>query len=211
MVGYITVHNSLNLTTGSAGSYETSDGDSDYIGEFTDELRNEDGGHELMLDTGESRIEGDDHHYALTSAAEEFRMNEDDYDEYRNEDDGHELMLASEESRIEGDHELTLAEQMTNEGDGSFGDENSVTDSELDCSQRNSDINASDSECEDAGSHSNTGLHSNREDSDNWEELHKLDDDPLYPGASITVKVIMILILVFATRHKLTNEAISDY
>ena len=36
------------------------------------------------------------------------------------------------------------------------------------------------------------------------------DDTPLYPGASITVNVTMILLLAFAVRHKLTNEAISD-
>ena len=36
------------------------------------------------------------------------------------------------------------------------------------------------------------------------------DNTPLYPGASITVNVTMILLLAFAVRHKLTNEAISD-
>ena len=36
------------------------------------------------------------------------------------------------------------------------------------------------------------------------------DDIPLYSGASITVNVTMILLLAFAVRHKLTNEAISD-
>lgn len=33
---------------------------------------------------------------------------------------------------------------------------------------------------------------------------------PLYPGASITVNITMVLLLAFAVRHKLTNEAISD-
>ena len=36
------------------------------------------------------------------------------------------------------------------------------------------------------------------------------DNTPLYPGASITVNVTMILLLAFAVRRKLTNEAISD-
>jgi len=36
------------------------------------------------------------------------------------------------------------------------------------------------------------------------------DNTPLYPGASITVNVTMILLLAFVTRHKLTNEALSD-
>ena len=38
----------------------------------------------------------------------------------------------------------------------------------------------------------------------------KSGDIPLYPGASITVNITMVLILAFAVRHKLTNEAISD-
>ena len=36
------------------------------------------------------------------------------------------------------------------------------------------------------------------------------DDFPLYPGASISFKVTMILLLAFITQHNLTNEAISD-
>lgn len=40
--------------------------------------------------------------------------------------------------------------------------------------------------------------------------LHNDDDTPLYPGAPVTIKITMILILAFVTRHKLTNEAISD-
>ena len=36
------------------------------------------------------------------------------------------------------------------------------------------------------------------------------DSTPLYAGASITVNVTMILLLAFAIRHRLTNEAISD-
>ena len=36
------------------------------------------------------------------------------------------------------------------------------------------------------------------------------NDTPLYAGASITVNVTMVLLLAFAVRHKLTNEAISD-
>jgi len=35
-------------------------------------------------------------------------------------------------------------------------------------------------------------------------------DEPLYPGAAITVGVVMTLVLAFVVRHKLTNEAISD-
>ena len=35
-------------------------------------------------------------------------------------------------------------------------------------------------------------------------------DIPLYTGATITVKITMILLLAFAVRHKLSNEAISD-
>ena len=35
-------------------------------------------------------------------------------------------------------------------------------------------------------------------------------DAPLYPGASITVNVTMLLLLAFTVRHKLTNEAIAD-
>ena len=195
----------MNLSTGPvavAGSKKTSDEDGDR--EFTD-------GHELTLATEESRIESDDHHYELTSAAEECRMNENgctyvyghkvtlavDYEEFRNnDDDDHELTIATEESRIEDDHELTSAtEVMTNEGDGSFNDENSVADLEMDCSRRDSDINTSDSEFGDTESHLNRediGSHSNREDSDNWEGLHKHDDDLLYPGSSITVKIVMI-------------------
>jgi len=36
------------------------------------------------------------------------------------------------------------------------------------------------------------------------------NDTPLYAGVSITVNVTMVLLLAFAVRHKLTNEAISD-
>ena len=35
-------------------------------------------------------------------------------------------------------------------------------------------------------------------------------DAPLYPGATITFKITMILPLTFAVRHKLSNEAILD-
>ena len=43
------------------------------------------------------------------------------------------------------------------------------------------------------------------------EYLHNNDDDtPLYAGAPVTIKITMILILAFVSRHKLTNEAISD-
>ena len=38
----------------------------------------------------------------------------------------------------------------------------------------------------------------------------KSGDIPLYPGASITVNITMVLILAFAVRHKLTHEAILD-
>ena len=35
-------------------------------------------------------------------------------------------------------------------------------------------------------------------------------NEPLYAGASITVSIIMILLLAFIVRHKLTNEDVSD-
>ena len=69
-----------------------------------------------------------------------------DHKEFRNEDDGHELTSATEQSITKGDdhHELTSATEETIEINGSFNDENSNadssdTDSEMDCSQRDSD------------------------------------------------------------------------
>ena len=44
----------------------------------------------------------------------------------------------------------------------------------------------------------------------NKEKTINEDDFPLYPGASISFKAIMILLLSFIIRHNLTNEAISD-
>ena len=35
-------------------------------------------------------------------------------------------------------------------------------------------------------------------------------DEPLYPGAAITVSIAMTLLLAFVVRHKLSNEAIAD-
>ena len=182
------MHNSLHVSTGSAagdGSNETTDESdgADYStavdGEFTD-------GHELT--------------------AEEFRTLAVDHEEFRCEDNGLELTLPTEQSITEGDdhHELSAAEEMTIEDDGSFSDESGDidTDSEMECSRGDSDNNTNDREAPE--------LPSNTEDGDDCEGIRKHDDDPLYPGASITVKVTMILILAFVTRHKLTNEAISD-
>jgi len=44
---------------------------------------------------------------------------------------------------------------------------------------------------------------------DNEEEFSS-EDYPLYHGAPISYRVMMILLLTYAVRHKLTNEAISD-
>ena len=170
----------------------------------TEELRNEDdGGYELTVATEELRNEDD----GGSEPSKELR-NEDDRcsesaEELRNED-GHDSEPA-EELRIEDDRasELTLAtEETTTRDDRSFNDGSSNTDSEID--QR--DVDASDSEHED----DNEAGPSSKQDSDECEGLHKLDNDPLYPGATITVKITMILMLAFVTRHKLTNEAISD-
>ena len=51
-----------------------------------------------------------------------------------------------------------------------------------------------------------------REESINDEQEDNINEDdfPLYPAASISFKVAMILLLAFITRHNLTNEAISD-
>ena len=94
---------------------------------------------------------------------------------------------------------------MEDNGSG-FIDQINDTDSELGFS---SDISTSDSECEDATAN-REGTGGSHEDGDNQKGLHDHDDDPIYPGATITVKVMMILILAFTTRHKLTNEALSD-
>ena len=182
----------------------------------TEELRNEDdGGYELTVATEELRNEDD----GGSDTAEELR-NEDDRgseptEELRNEDDrgsesaeelrnedGHGSEPA-EELRIEDDRasELTLAtEETTTRDDRSFNDGSSNTGSEID--QR--DVDASDSEDD------NEVGPSSKQDGDECEGLHKHDNDPLYPGATITVKITMILMLAFVTRHKLTNEAISD-
>ena len=48
----------------------------------------------------------------------------------------------------------------------------------------------------------------NEQDDDPINSKHL--DAPLYPGATITFKITMILLLTFAVRHKLSNEAISD-
>ena len=93
-------------------------------------------------------------------------------------------------------------EETTTRDDRSFNDGSSNTDSEID--QR--DVDASDSAHED----DNEAGPSSKQDGDECEGLHKRDNDPLYPGATITVKITMILMLAFVTRHKLTNEAISD-
>ena len=44
---------------------------------------------------------------------------------------------------------------------------------------------------------------------DNEEEFSS-EDYPLYHGAPISYRVMMILLLTYTMRHKLTNEAISD-
>ena len=51
--------------------------------------------------------------------------------------------------------------------------------------------------------------HEGTEDSDEDDDSEpRYDhDDPLYPGAEITVGIVMTLLLAFAVRHKLTNEA----
>ena len=189
---------------------ESRDEDDSQLLTLAEESRDEDDSQLLTL-AEESRDEDDSQ---LLTLAEEFEDDNHeiasavDYEEFRDEYDSYELTLTAEEFRYEGDYELTssVAEEMTNEDNGSFNDENNE---EMGCSP---DINTSDSECEDAAeSHSNgEGAAGSQEDGDNREDLHGHDDDPLYPSASITVKVMMILILAFATRHKLTNEAISD-
>ena len=131
------------------------------------------------------------------------------YEEFRDDYDANQLMQAAEESRHEGNYELISAgEELTNcdEDNGSFDDQINDTDSELGYS---SDINASDSEYEDATAN-REGTGGSHEEGDNQKGQHDHDDDPIYPGATITVKVMMILILAFTTRHKLTNEALSD-
>ena len=55
---------------------------------------------------------------------------------------------------------------------------------------------------------SNEGLEDSDEENDSEPQYDH--DDPLYPGAEITVGVFMTLLLAFAVRHKLTNEALSD-
>ena len=56
--------------------------------------------------------------------------------------------------------------------------------------------------------------HHSEEQFQNTQETFNTDQDsgdiPLYPGASITVNIAMVLILAYAVRHKLTNEALSD-
>ena len=47
-------------------------------------------------------------------------------------------------------------------------------------------------------------------DNEQGDDNSELSDVPLYSGATITVKITMILLLTFAVRHKLSNEAISD-
>ena len=232
------MHGSLHLTTGSAagtgGNEITSESDGSnhataVVGDLagshertsaTEQLGSEDDdhGHELTLPAEELENEDDDHGHELTLPTEELESEEDDHgheltlpaEELGNEDDdcGHELTLPAEELGNEDDdcgHELTLPAEETTTGDeSSFNDGSSNADSEIDSSQR--DIDASDSEHEDD---SEAGP-SNKQDSDECEGLHKHDNDPLYPGATITVKITIILILAFVTRHKLTNEVISD-
>ena len=207
--------------TSTAEELRNEDDDHGYeLTSTAEELRNEndDCGYELTSTAEELRNEDDDRGYELTSTAEELRNEDDDRgyeltstaEELRNEDDdrGYELTSTAEELRNEDDdrgYELTLAAEETHTGDySSFDDGSSNADSEIDSSQR--DIDTSDSEHEDD---SEAGP-SSKQDSDECEGLHKHDNDPLYPGATITVKITMILILAFVTRHKLTNEAISD-
>jgi len=43
------------------------------------------------------------------------------------------------------------------------------------------------------------------------EEEHEDDDEvPLYPGATISLKVVLLLLLAFVVRHKLSKEATDD-
>lgn len=216
------VHNCRHLSTTSPAGAESDEiaGDSDdhnhstVIGEFTDghELTLtvedvEDHGHELTVVEG---IEDDSYEFMSPMEAEIENGSREvtSVMEAKVQDDSHELTSAVEaEIEVDG-HELTstveeiedgsLAAEMTTEDDGSFRDDaNSNVDSETDCSETN------DSECKEAGP-------SDKCDSNECKGLHKYDDDPLHPGASITVKITMILILTIVTRHKLTNEVISD-
>ena len=94
---------------------------------------------------------------------------------------------------------------------------------ERECSENNhvdeqsdSDLSFSDSDSDHEQFVSESDNNREQKDSDHQQDGQQHNasspntDVPLYPGATITLKVTMILLLTFVVRHNLSNEAISD-
>ena len=124
--------------------------------------------------------EGDDLYFECTDGDDQYFDHTDNDDQYFERTDGDDQYF----ERTDGDDqyfECTDGDEHTDDDPLDFGGHEADTEG-----YRNSADSVTD----------NDPLHAN--------------DTPLYAGASITVNVTMVLLLAFATRHKLTNEAISD-
>ena len=137
-----------------------------------------------------------------TSLEEQLQCNEQN-EEMDNQIEG----LADEEN----DERLDDGKRSDEEADnGQMGNANDqIEKSTNDDDQGEESIN-DDDQGEESTNDDDQGEESNNDD-DPGEDCNINEDDfPLYPGALISFKVTMILLLAFSIRHNLTNEAISD-
>ena len=111
-------------------------------------------------------------------------------------DEGEEQLDEDEEThggeeQLDEDEETHGGEEQLDEDEETHGDEEQLDE----CEETHGDEEQSDEE-----------LHGQTDQ----EESTDGNDIPLYPGATITVKVALLLLLAFVVRHNLTKEAINN-
>ena len=127
----------------------------------------------------------------------------DDYQDY-DIDDYQDYDIDDQGCDIDDDQHIDHGQEGNSEGvddDQNFDDDQDIDDNQENDLEGTDIFDMSDEEIENEVP---------QDETNESERLHNDDDTPLYAGAPVTIKITMILILAFVTRHKLTNEAISD-